>query len=49
MTTSSAPFLLRSYTPLSFRPDSERRVVYGLSAMSAVLWLFLIPLELVLG
>jgi hypothetical protein len=49
MTTSSIIFLQRAYTPFAFRPQTERRVVAVLTALAAVVWLLVIPLELALG
>jgi hypothetical protein len=48
MTTSALSFLHRSYTPLAFREQTERRVIALLSAFGGIVWLVMIPLELVL-
>jgi hypothetical protein len=45
---SAATFVTRWYTPLAFREATERRVVAALAAVCAVVWLVVIPLELVL-
>jgi hypothetical protein len=40
--------LTRSYTPLAFREQTERWVVFTLAFIVAVVWLVVIPLEIVL-
>ncbi len=46
MSTSTVTFL-RVYTSLGFRPQTERRLVLGLSSFTGVVWLIVIPLEIV--
>ena len=48
MSASTVTFLLRSYTPLAFLPENERRVILGLSSLASVLWLLVIPIEIAL-
>jgi hypothetical protein len=48
MTTATVTFIRRSYTPLAFRPETERRVVLGLSAAVIVLFVLVIPIEFLL-
>jgi hypothetical protein len=45
---SAATSVTRWYTPLAFRGEGERRLVAVLAAVSAVVWLVVIPLELAL-
>jgi hypothetical protein len=45
---SAVTSVTRWYTPLAFREATERRVVAALAAVCAVVWLVVIPLELVL-
>jgi hypothetical protein len=45
---SAATFVTRTYTPLAFRETTERCLVAALAATVAVVWVFVIPLELVL-
>ncbi len=48
MVTSTVTFIRRSYTPIAFRPEIERRVVLGLSAAVVVLFVLVIPIEFLL-
>jgi hypothetical protein len=45
---SAGTFVTRTYTPLAFRETTERWLIAALATMVAVLWLFVIPLEIVL-
>ena len=45
---SAATFVTRTYTPLALRETTERRLVAVLATVVAVVWCFVIPLELVL-
>ena len=45
---SAVTFVTRMYTPLAFRETTERWLEAALAAIVAVVWVFVIPLELVL-
>ena len=45
---ATATFVTRTYTPLAFREATERRLVAALAVVVAVVWCFVLPLELVL-
>ena len=45
----AANFVTRAYTPLAFRAETERWVILTLAVITAVVWLLVIPLELVLA
>ena len=45
---SAATFVTRTYTPLAFRETTERWLVAVLATVVAVVWCFVIPLEIVL-
>ena len=44
----AAAVITRTYTPLAFKPATERWLVLVLSTIVASVWLFVIPLELLL-
>ena len=45
---STISLATRSYTPLAFREETERWVVATLATIVAVLYVFVIPLEIVM-
>jgi hypothetical protein len=45
---SATTFATRSYTPLAFREETERWIVLTLASIVAVVYLFVIPLEIVM-
>ena len=47
MSASTVSVLLRSYTPLAFRPQTERRLVLVLGSFASIIWLLVIPIEIV--
>ena len=42
-------FITRSYTALAFREATERWLVATLATLVAALWLFVLPLEILLA
>ena len=44
----AAAVITRTYTPLAFKPATERWLVLALATIVAAVWLVVIPLELVL-
>ena len=45
---TAASLATRTFTPLAFRESTERWVIGVLATVVAVLWCFVIPLEIVL-
>jgi hypothetical protein len=48
MSANTATLVNHTYTPLAFRPETERWLVAVLASLVAVVWCFVIPLEIVL-
>ena len=45
---STVTFATRTYTPLAFREETERRIVATLVVIVAIVYVFVIPLEIVM-